>query len=325
MKARLLAALTLLVAAPSYSQLPYTEKQVIDYAKSVDVQTLDPSLPSQHLADWLQSGSPQASIVHWELAATCDLKPDSDSEDYPLCAKIWVSRNGQSGFFLVQVGTAHSGISGSPQLYQGPDIWEEAWVTTGGSDHLSDLPALLNQPVITSGVRKLYEQIIADHPIGIPSTAEMTLLRPYLSKRLTQQIQAAQACQSDFLKQHHPAKDSDKPGWMTTGIFSGDEDRARPIYASPVSKKQQKDGSFLVPIDFAYKYAKGGPARGPRWMSGNEMWRVDATVISEDNHFVVDNVRLFDGGSDSGPSHLLTDSFVGCNGPHWTGLLATNN
>jgi hypothetical protein len=45
MKACLLATLSILVASSSLAQLPYTEKQVIAYAKSIDVKTLDPSLP----------------------------------------------------------------------------------------------------------------------------------------------------------------------------------------------------------------------------------------------------------------------------------------
>ena len=62
MKAYFVATLSLLAALSSPAQLPYTEKQVIDYAKSIDVSTLDPSLPSQRLEDWLQSGPSHAHI-----------------------------------------------------------------------------------------------------------------------------------------------------------------------------------------------------------------------------------------------------------------------
>src|SRR5271167_3982305 len=103
MKACLLALLSLLGTLSSAAQLPYTETQIVGYAKSIDVQTLDPSLPSQRLEDWLQTGPPHAHI-RWEVADTCDNKPDSD-EDYPLCAKIWFGRNGEAGSFLIEVGT----------------------------------------------------------------------------------------------------------------------------------------------------------------------------------------------------------------------------
>src|SRR5277367_1830047 len=121
MKACLVATLTLLVASYSTAQPPYTEKQVIAYAKSIDVKMLDPSLPSQRLEDWLQSGPPHAHILFWEMD-TCDLKPGDSSEDYPLCAEVRVSRNGQFGFILVQVGTLNKGIVGPPSIYRGVGV-----------------------------------------------------------------------------------------------------------------------------------------------------------------------------------------------------------
>src|ERR1700689_1547078 len=108
MKACFLAMLSLLVASSCPPQPRYTEKQVIACAKSIDVKTLDPSLTSQSLEDWLQSGPPHAHIG-WSVADTCDLKPDSPSEDYPLCARIGFSRNGEGGFLLVQIGTTNKG------------------------------------------------------------------------------------------------------------------------------------------------------------------------------------------------------------------------
>jgi hypothetical protein len=68
---------------------------VIAYAKSIDVKTLDPSLLSQRLEDWLQSGPPYVHIWYWSMEDTCDLKPGSSSVDYPLCARIGFSRNGE--------------------------------------------------------------------------------------------------------------------------------------------------------------------------------------------------------------------------------------
>lgn len=97
MKACFLEMLSLLAASSSPAQRPYTKKQVIDYAKSINVSALDLSLPSQRLEYSLQSGLTHAHI-RWEVADTCDNEPDSD-EDYPLCAKIWFNRNGKAGSF----------------------------------------------------------------------------------------------------------------------------------------------------------------------------------------------------------------------------------
>lgn len=231
MKVCLLGALSLLVASHSAAQLPYTEKRVINYAKSIDVKTLDSSLPSQRLEDWLQFGQPHAHILFWEMN-TCDLKPDS-VEDSPLCAAVRVSRNGQIGFILVQVGTLNKGIVGPPSICRGVSV-EETWeIVTGSSERLSDLPGLLNQPAFTGGARQLYEEIVARHPIGIPSGAELATIRPFLSKRLAEQLQTAKACQEDYFQQHQIKEGTPKPAWLKTGIFSGDGKRAAPVESYP--------------------------------------------------------------------------------------------
>ena len=139
-----LATLSLLIALPCPAQLHYTEKQVVAYAKAIDVKTLDPALPSQRLEDWLEAGPVHAHIGSWS-ADTCDLKPVSPREDYPLCAKIRFSRNGKGGFFLVQVGNIRRGIIGRPRLYGDIEIWKNGTRTlTVSAERLSDLPALLD-------------------------------------------------------------------------------------------------------------------------------------------------------------------------------------
>src|SRR5450755_1266536 len=136
MKVYFLAMLSLLVTSSSFAQRPYTEGQVIAYAKSIDVNTLDPSLPSERLEDWLQSGPPHAHIWSWRVADTCDLKPDDPDVDYPLCAKVGFGRKGENGEFLVQVGTNHSGIVDAPKLYSGVGVYEAVFVRTGSSERL---------------------------------------------------------------------------------------------------------------------------------------------------------------------------------------------
>jgi hypothetical protein len=321
MKVCFLPMLSLLVASSSPAQLPYTGTQVIAYAKSIDVKTLDPSLPSQRLEDWLQSGPPHAHIWSWRVEDTCDLKPDSPTEDYPICARIGFSRNGEGGFFLVQAGTSRKGIVGRPQLYGDVGVVEQGWVMTGSAERLSDLPALLDQPPVADGVRKLYEEIVAHHPIGIPAGGEKVTIWPLLSERLTEQLQSAQACQGDYASRHATADATPKPGWLTRGLFSGEDNHALPIDALVESKEKQNDGSYLVYVDLEYDIDLG---HGRRAFYGNHSWRVATRVISEKGQFVVDDVRVFDGFSVHGPSRLLSDSFAGCDGSHWTGLVATS-
>ncbi|HKR29966.1 MAG TPA: hypothetical protein VJT08_05790, partial [Terriglobales bacterium] len=187
-RASFVAILLLLVTPSAPAQLPYTQEQVIAYAKSIDVHTLDASLPSQHLEDWLDSGAPNAHIWYWIVADTCDLKPADPNEVDPLCAKVSFGRNDEYGEFLVQVGNSREGIIGKPKLYYGVGVYERVGVVTGGSERLSDLPSLLDQPAVAGGVQKLYSDIVAHHPIGIPVGPEIASIRPYLSKRLAEQI-----------------------------------------------------------------------------------------------------------------------------------------
>ena len=324
MKACFLAMLSVLFVSFSSAQVPYTKQQVIAYAKSIDVHLLDPTLPSQRLEDWLQSGPPHAHIWQWIVADTCDLKPDDPDVDYPLCAKVKFGREGENGEFLVRVGTSRSGIGGAPKLHYGVGVYEALLVMTGGSERLSDLPALLDQPVVTGGVQKLYSEIVAHHPIGIPTNSEIAVIRPFLSKRLAEQLQTAQACQDDYSRQHPIPTGISEPGWLKSGLFSGKGSHASPIDALVERKEKQNDGSFLVYVDLEPAEALNDLGNGRRAFYGGYSWRVVARVISENGQFVVDDVRIFDGFPAVGPSHLLSDSFAGCDGFHWTGLAAAN-
>jgi hypothetical protein len=194
---------------------------------------------------------------------------------------------------------------------------------TGGAEKLSELPALLDQPAFAHGVEQLYGEIVTRHPIGIPAGEDMATIRPFLSKRLAEQLQTAKACQEDYFQQHHQATDgAAKPTWLKSGLFTGDGNRALPISAWPVREGPQRDGSFLVSVNlFAQTIDLGNGLRGAAYSpTGN--WRVGVKVISEDGRFVIDDVRLFDGPATDGLSHLLSDSFTGCDGSHWTGPAA---
>jgi hypothetical protein len=120
---------------------------------------------------------------------------------------------------------------------------------TGNAERLSELPALLDQPPITDGVRKLYEMIVSEHPIGIPTGAGRVAIWPLLSKRMTLQLETAQACQDDYSRQHPVAGSTPKPGWLKSGLFSGESNRALPFYADVERKVKQSDGSFSSVCD----------------------------------------------------------------------------
>ncbi len=321
MKAWVLTILSF-VAAPSFaSQMHYTDKQVIDYAKSIDVHTLDPSLASQRLEEWLRSGTPHAN-VRWDVSDTCDNKPFR-REEFPLCAKIWFSRNGEAGSFLIQVGTNHKGIQGQPHLYNPILSWEDGtWILSGDAERLSELPKLIDQAAYAHVVGLLYDEVILRHPLGIPSDPTMTTIKPFLSKRLVDQLEAARACEADYLGRIHPASENGNPAWLKSDLFSGGGNRLAPASAWPVREGQQKDGSFQVLVNLFGQAIDVGNGLKGGLDSPAGTWHVYVRVIPENGHFVVDDVRLFDGSSTDGPSHLLSESFTGCEGSRWVGLAA---
>ena len=326
LKVCFLTVLSLLAPWFTLAQVPYAEEQVIAYAKSIDVHTLDPSLPSQRLEDWLRTGPPHVEILHWRVADTCDLKPDETGvEDYPLCAKITFIRGGEAGEFLIQVGTDRKGIFGRPHA-DGVGIkeTENPSVVTGGSEHLSDLPVLLDQPAVAGGVQKLYSEIVAHHPIGIPAEAEMAAILPHLSTRLAEQLQTAQSCQDDYNRQRSPTNGASKPGWLKSGLFSGDGSHASPVEALAERKEKQSDGSFTVYVDLEPEDAVINLGHGRGAFHGGYEWQVEVRVVVEDGRWVVDDARIFDHFPAKGPSRLLSDSFAGCDGSRWTGLSAVH-
>ena len=323
MKASFLPVLLLLVASSSIAQLPVTEKEAVAYAKALDVKILDPSLPSQGLEDWLQNGPPHIETLRWQSDDTCDLHPDSSDRDYPRCVRIAFARGGQEGYFLVLIGSLKRGIIGPPQLYYGPDVVEPGFVQTGSTDRLSGLPHLLDLPAVTGGVSDLYQKIVAQHPIGIPQGADKTSLWPLLSRRLTQQLESAQACQDDYFRQQSAAGTTSKPAWMTSDLFSGEDERTAPYFVNIVHKEPLKDGFFAVQLDAVERDVTGKNssiiAGGVRAYRVKKDWPIIATVVLENQRFVVDDIRIFEEDTTDGPSHLLSETFAGCDGPRWTG------
>jgi hypothetical protein len=299
-------------AAAFKAKYDKAEKDALAYVKAIDVKTLDSSLPSQRLEDWLKSGPPHTDYSRWWLEETCDQKPDYEDIDYPRCVRIDFERGGQSGWILILIGTLKRGIIGPPRLYEPIGVFQESFVNTGGTERLSGLPGLLDQPVVTSGVDDLFQKIVARHPIGIPTGEDKAALWPSLSKRLTKQLETAQGCQDDYLRRRSNADAGPKPAWLNSGIFTGISKRALPLSAFATHKEPQKDGSFAVSVQLTY-------VKLPGFVPDEANWGVIATVIPEDNRFVVDDVRLFDGLDTNGPSHLLSESFAGCDGAHWTG------
>lgn len=150
MKARNLILAFLLVPSPLAAKAHFTEQQVVAYAKAIDVAKLDPTLPSQRLDKWLQSGPAHLDTVTWELS-DCDLMPlHSPVYVAPLCVKVRIRRGNVGGWIIITVGNFRAGISGAPRVnyvFAGrPGVFTRTpAVPVPTSEKLSDLPRLLDE------------------------------------------------------------------------------------------------------------------------------------------------------------------------------------
>jgi hypothetical protein len=166
-------------------------------------------------------------------------------------------------------------------------------------------------------VQRLYDQVVARKPIGIPKGADRTALWPFLSKRLVQKLDAAQSCENDYRRQH--AGQGGKPAfdWLEVGVFSGANERGIPASAVVARTEPQKDGAFRVYVRLTYKESieTHGKPPDPAHTFG---WHVAAVVKPESGRFVVDDVLLLEDNSTKIASQLF-NSFSGCDGARWNG------
>jgi hypothetical protein len=168
-----------------------------------------------------------------------------------------------------------------------------------------------------SVVQELYQQVVARKPLGIPKGADKAALWPFFSKRLVQNLDAAQNCENDYLRKY--AGQDGKPAfeWVETGLFSGANERGIPTSAAVERTEPQKDGTFHSYVRLTYKESIETYGKPPDPAHTFD-WHVAAVVKSEGGRFVVDDVLLFKDDSTKIASQLA-DSFSGCDGSRWTG------
>src|SRR5262249_19046173 len=100
----------------SYTVRSYTDDDVLNYAKSIDVAKLDSTLSSQRLDEWLRHGPARIDTLNWFVSRDCDLKcPEADADgDLSLCVKVGFRRRNIIGFGVLKVGTLKHGVGGQP-------------------------------------------------------------------------------------------------------------------------------------------------------------------------------------------------------------------
>lgn len=158
-------------------------------------------------------------------------------------------------------------------------------------------------------VRSLYREVVARHPVGLPSDSDMKVLAPYLSKQLLHRIDLAHACQDDYYRGHQNPDLKPQIEWLEFGLFTGGNEKVSPRTFHVEKAQAEKEGSFRVFVRLTW-----GAGAKP-WI-----WLVAATVVQENGHFVVDDVIfLKDERTLEDESRLSQILAAGCDGPRWVG------
>lgn len=166
-------------------------------------------------------------------------------------------------------------------------------------------------------VRKIFGQVVSRPVSGIPKLQRMKSFAPYLSKSLLLRITQARACGDDWYRLN-PHGDIKPPfAWLEFGLFSGANDRAGPRTFRIEKTELEKHGIFRV-----YVRLTGGIPPEEPWI-----WRVEAIVVQENGHPVIDDV-IFpkDDGNDFETETRLSEVLTrGCDGSRWVGYSKSPN
>lgn len=85
-------------------------EKTVAYAKGLDVRTLDPTLPSRPLEEWLRRGPLGLRDIKWRLS-DCSMKPiGRDRDRYPLCVDFVFDQDKVGGVGMIRVGTLGGGL-----------------------------------------------------------------------------------------------------------------------------------------------------------------------------------------------------------------------
>jgi hypothetical protein len=158
-------------------------------------------------------------------------------------------------------------------------------------------------------VQSLYHQVIARHPLGLPSGKNREVFTPFLSRGLLRKITMAHSCQNDWVHQNQGKMVKEPFAWGETGLFSGDEELSEPSSFRIERTESNRDGSFRVYVQLTESVSNEKP-----WS-----WNVAVQVKMEENRPVIDDV-VYLKGAEVDTEHRLSELLTeGCDGAHWVG------
>lgn len=129
-------------------------------------------------------------------------------------------------------------------------------------------------------VTRLYRQVIARHPIGIPQGEDLEVFTPYLSSSLLQSMDQYRACTSDWARKNSGSDLKSPVGLFENDIFSGAYEQAIP-QTFHIEKTQPGDSGHLRVY---VRLTSVSPPAPP------SVWRVAVLVSREGEHFFVDDI-----------------------------------
>jgi hypothetical protein len=159
-------------------------------------------------------------------------------------------------------------------------------------------------------VESLYRQVIARHPLGIPSGENWKVFGPFLSRDLIHRMTAARSCAKDWARQNQGKIIKGPFAWGETGFFSGFLELSQPSRFDVQKTEANQDGSFRV-----YVRLTESPPNEKPWS-----WDVAPELKMQEKRLVIDDVIFFKG--DEVPTEYRLSEILaveGCNGSHWIG------
>jgi hypothetical protein len=193
----------------------------------------------------------------------------------------------------------------------------------------SQQTAPTDQQEVEAVIIKLYKQIVLRKPLGLLSGNKLEAIRPFLSRDLIERIRVTAECEKDFDRQYpyDPNLPMKPPFvWLEAGLFSGDNERADPLWFGVRRIVRQNDGSYeaYVKLKRWEEFDKYPRPRGPKY---DDTWEITVFVVRDGDHYAVNDVFYARVYADHSISHYpaieetrlsqLLDS--GCKAGKWVG------
>jgi len=167
-------------------------------------------------------------------------------------------------------------------------------------------PNLPSEP--TALAQGLNQQVVARHPLDIPSGEDWKVFAPYLGQTLMKKIDDYSACMDDQ-ERRFGSPDLKPPGLIEDGIFSGGNEEAEPRSFRVERSEPRKDGSVRVYVRFRWEEPQDKPY----------FWRVADVFIQEDGRYHLEDVIILKDENHPNEAPLSKLLSYGCNGRRWVG------